>query len=170
MIDSRTVDIYAVASIARVRTRLLTRLDTLEAAGRALRWLRSAAPRVPEPEVWAEMERVLDALDSGASGPSDVILAGALLRVLSAFGWGFSLEECVVCGAICGDRKAALIDPARGGVVCRACGGGPHLARADVLARGRATQAGSLDALDAASASLWLAWGEKALAAHGTGV
>jgi len=51
---------------------------------------------------------------------------------LSDVGWGLELEQCIVCGAKCPEDAAAQLDPARGGIICRKCGGARVLLRAPV--------------------------------------
>src|SRR5262249_26012851 len=52
------------ATVVKPRARLLGDLDRMNAAGQALRWVRAGSPaRTPEPEVWAELEALLDRLD-----------------------------------------------------------------------------------------------------------
>jgi uncharacterized RDD family membrane protein YckC len=87
------------------------------------------APRIAEPEVWTAITSLLDRLNSvdavdatSAINPK-LVLAEEGMRLLSAFGWGLELERCVRCGRPCEEGKAALVDPVRGGLVCRACGG-----------------------------------------------
>jgi DNA repair protein RecO (recombination protein O) len=155
------------ASIEIARRRLVGDLDRMTAAGRALGWLRRAAPaRTPEPEVWRVISDLLDRLDDGADAlPPRLHLGEVGLRLLLAFGWGMDFERCVRCGKSCEPDRPALLDPARGGLVCRACGGArlrleggvrDRLARA---ARGEAR----IDPTDVDTA---LAIAESALKAH----
>ncbi|HET9932165.1 MAG TPA: DNA repair protein RecO, partial [Polyangiaceae bacterium] len=52
--------ILAEARVSRARLGMLSDLTRLEVAGRALGWIRKAAPpRTPEPETFAHLERVL---------------------------------------------------------------------------------------------------------------
>jgi DNA repair protein RecO (recombination protein O) len=97
----------------------------MEAAGRALGWVLRAAPsRTVESGVWRELNDLLDRLDdTGAATPAVSHLALGGLRLLQAFGWGLDLTRCVRCGRECQDEKAAMLDPAAGGLVCRQCGG-----------------------------------------------
>jgi DNA repair protein RecO (recombination protein O) len=133
------------ARLDRVRTRLSANLERMEAAGRALGWVRRASPpRTPEPQVWSAVEDLLDRLDDPSAAPAPrKELAEAGLRLLSAFGWGLDLERCVACGKACPAGQAALIDVERGGLVCRSCGGarvrvaGPTRARLIEAAAGR---------------------------------
>lgn len=114
------------AALVRPRLGLTGSLDRLEAAGRALRWIRKAAPmHTPEPELWHEVNELLDALDAGGEGPAPAARAAAMgLRLLSSVGWGLDFERCVRCGRPCDPGASAFIDAAEGGLVCRSCGGG----------------------------------------------
>ncbi|HEU4405536.1 MAG TPA: DNA repair protein RecO [Polyangiaceae bacterium] len=156
------------ARIDRARLRLVADLERLEAAGRALRWARQATPvRAPEPELWALLVALLDRLDD----PSDPVspearLAGAGLRLLRALGYGLSFGACVRCGKACEPDRAAMLDPALGGLVCRACGGGPFRLGADARARVERCLAGDDGALGPGEAADALGWVEEALRAH----
>jgi DNA repair protein RecO (recombination protein O) len=155
-------------AIVRPRLHLAADLGRLDAAGRALRWLRRAAPpHTPEPELWREINELLDALDASEQAISAAVrLATTGLRLLVATGWGLELTRCVVCGKACDPSASACLDPARGGLVCRACGGAPVVVRADRRARLLAAQAGADGALLEQDAEAALAIVEAALAAH----
>jgi DNA repair protein RecO (recombination protein O) len=111
------------ARIVRLRAGVTANLEALDAAGSALRWARHLfPPRTPEPTGWCVLVELLDALDRGNGSPRKE-LACAGLSLLTAVGYGLELGRCVSCGRPCPEGKAACIDPARGGLVCRACGG-----------------------------------------------
>ena len=119
------------ADIVTVRVGLVTSLAAMDAGGRILRWARALCPpRTPEPEVFATLTASLDALDRLASEgePSgatiSALVAWAGLRLLAGAGFGLELDACIACGRPCPDGRPVLVDVARGGVVCRACGGG----------------------------------------------
>lgn len=157
------------ARIARARTALTDSLARLEAAGTALSWVRrSAPPRTPEPELWAAIEDLLDRLGAReATVLPRRILAAAGLRILGTLGWGLDLERCVRCGKECPEGQVALVDPTRGGLVCRACGGARL--RLDGPARERLANAaatGDPSALEADDADLALTLVEGVLKAH----
>lgn len=141
------------ARIELARTRILSTLERMEAAGRALGWVRRASPpRTPEPEVWRALALLLDRLDDASPTVSARMeLAQAGLWLLVAFGWGLDLERCVSCGKPCPNGQAALLDVARGGLVCKSCGGarirlpGPLRER---LSRAAAGAAGVLEPAD----------------------
>jgi DNA repair protein RecO (recombination protein O) len=141
------------AKLVTTRPRLVMRLDRIEAAGRALNWVRHASPpRTPEPEVWRVLVELLDRLDDPDRTASPrTELAEAGLRLISAFGWGLDFDRCVSCGKPAPEGRAALIDVTRGGLVCRECGGarlrlaGATRARLSRAARGAA---GILEAPD----------------------
>ena len=119
------------AHVVRARTGIMTRLESMDAAGTALRWARHMfPPKTEEPAAFETLNAALDALDEG--GDPHEVLAVAGLRLLSDVGWGLELEQCIVCGAKCPEDASALLDPARGGIICRKCGGARVLLRAPV--------------------------------------
>jgi len=157
------------SSIARPRLVLVSSLDRLEAAGRALRWVRTAAPpHTPEPSIWVEINTLLDQLDAPdvAASPAAMV-AGMGLRLLAAVGWGLDLGRCVRCGRACEPGASAYLDPGEGGLVCRACGGGRVLLRGERRERLLAAIQGDDAALGAEEVRLALEIVDAALAAHG---
>lgn len=156
------------SAIARPRHHLTGDLDRMDAAGRALGWVRRAAPpRTPEPEVWRELTRLLDRLDDpGDPRPPRLHLAEQGLRLLGAFGWGLDLESCVRCGRPCEPHRAAMIAPALGGLVCRACGGARLCLDAPARLRIAAAAAGRAPALDAGDVEQALELVEQTLRSH----
>jgi DNA repair protein RecO (recombination protein O) len=125
------------ASLAVPRHRLLESLQGMEAAGKALRWVRKVVPsHTSEPAVWRVTNELLDTLDAQPAqrdpGPA---LAHAGLQLLIALGWGLDLIRCVRCGRACAPGRRAMVDSARGGLVCRACGGADVVLTADLRAR-----------------------------------
>jgi DNA repair protein RecO (recombination protein O) len=112
------------ATIATMRPTLTGDLIRMDVAGRALSWVRVAAPaRTEEPAVWTTLGRLLDRLDDAQTTNPRLVLAEEGLRLLAAFGWGLELSRCVRCGKECEPGRTAMIDADRGGLVCRACGG-----------------------------------------------
>jgi DNA repair protein RecO (recombination protein O) len=115
------------ARLEVLRNELTRELSRMDAAGRALSWVRQVAPaRTPEPEAWHVLAALLNELDRPETTPRRA-LALAGLRLLAAFGWGLDLSRCVSCGKPCPDGRSASVDVTRGGVVCRSCGGAPRL-------------------------------------------
>jgi len=157
------------ASITAVRSGLLADLERMQAAGRALGWVRDAVPpRVREPALWSAAQALLDDL---AAPPSDANaprarLAAFGLELLGCCGWALDLERCVACGGACPEGQAALVDPRRGGLVCRACGGAPLLLSGPARARLAAVARGGSRQIAEADAALALGLVEAALAAH----
>ncbi len=154
--------------LERPRIGLVSRLATMEAAGRALRWLRQAAPqRTPEPRLWHELNALLDRLDTLPAGEAtEPALAGTGLRMLTILGWELDLEQCVRCGRACPENARAMVDVAAGGVVCRSCGGFGHwLGSKQRHAMLAAVRAG--DVVDATDTTIQLI--ERALEVHGRG-
>jgi DNA repair protein RecO (recombination protein O) len=155
------------SSIEQVRPRLARDLDRLEAAGRALGWVRRAAPPDrPEPEAWRAIVELLDRLDADRVRDPRSELAAHGLAQLAAFGWGLELVRCVGCGMACTAGRAALIDPARGGLVCRSCGGARLKLTGAARERLACAASGDAAALDSADVGLALEIVEAALQAH----
>src|SRR5262249_43560312 len=72
------------AVVTGARAGILGDLDRMNAAGQALRWVRAGSPvRTPEPDVWAELEALLDRLDDLEDPlPAATHLAATGLRLL----------------------------------------------------------------------------------------
>jgi len=112
------------SKILRPRLGILTDGLRLDEAARILRWVRATVGAgAPEPRGFAIVVEALDRLDLGGEPRPIVLRAG--LELLSALGYALELERCTSCGRACPEGVAVLVDPAAGGVVCRACGGGP---------------------------------------------
>jgi DNA repair protein RecO (recombination protein O) len=166
---SGTEQRYALegASIASLRGHLTRSLTRMNAAARALSWVRDTTPECqPDPGVWHLLQTLLDALDASDEPDTVSLLAAAGLQLLDILGWAVELECCVSCGRNCPAAKAAMLDPARGGLMCGGCGGakllvsGPQRAALQRLA-------GDLFArVDPPLAALALRVTDAALAAH----
>jgi DNA repair protein RecO (recombination protein O) len=157
------------ARIVRAREGVVTNLEAFETAGIALRWARHLfPPRTPEPAGWSVLTDLLDRLDS--SGADRVTLAAELARtglaLLAAVGYALEFGRCVVCARPCPDAKAACIDPARGGLVCLACGGARNVIVAAVRRAACALSAGETAGVDDDAAKAVLNLVDRAMAAH----
>lgn len=179
LLDDRGAELATLkeARIVRMRANVVADLDALEAAGIALRWARHLfPPRTPEPEGWALLVDLLDGLDASASattsgssaarGPSRKLLARAGFAMLAAVGYGMDLDRCVVCSRPCPPERSACIDPARGGLVCRACGGSSEVLLPPARNAARALAAGRLEGVSDADAEALLGIVDRAMAAH----
>lgn len=171
--ERRAAELFTLreASLLRPRTGLLADLTALSAAGRVLGWVRRGAPaHTPEPEAWSIVEQLLDRLAMPANaGDADAALAGAGLRLLAAFGWALELERCVRCGRPCPDGRPANLEPTRGGLVCRECGGGRLRVSAEQRARLNLAARGQGPALAGADTHFALDLIERVLDAHAAG-
>jgi DNA repair protein RecO (recombination protein O) len=167
-LDDRGRDLTRLkeARLIRMRPSLVADLDALEAAGVALRWARHLFPvRTPEPAGWRVLLQLLDGLDSDPTSPRrDLARAG--LAMLAAVGYGLDLEACVACGQPCPEGRSACVDPARGGLVCRACGGGPTVLAPGTRAAARALMAGRMEAVIDRDALIILGVVDRAMAVH----
>lgn len=113
------------ARVERPFPGLLTSLSAMSRAGAGLELVRAVTPeRAPEPPLFVAIERFLAAL--AAPGPTDSARLPAFqLEVLTLAGLAPGVDSCARCGREAPAGKAALFEPTLGGVVCRACGGGP---------------------------------------------
>jgi DNA repair protein RecO (recombination protein O) len=160
------------ATVVRPRAHVLGDLDRLSAAGQALRWVRDGSPgRTPEPEVWAELDALLERLEDEADTlPPRTHLMASGLRLLKHFGYGLVLDACVRCGKPCDVGRPAFVDAGAGGLVCQSCGGGQspshHLVVPTVRSRLAAAAAGRDAALEPGDTDIAERLVNEALAAH----
>lgn len=118
------------AELIRPRLGITRDLGALEAASTLLAWLRNGlSERVAEPGFFERVEGALDRFDARAQA-AEVELARVGFSLLRILGYALDFEACAVCGRACPPERSATIEPARGGLLCAACGGGPILVRA----------------------------------------
>ena len=121
-------------SVDRSFLNILRSLDAIGAAGAALASIRERLPdHEPEREVFRAAVGFLEALDGG-SPPTESLIT-LQIRMLARLGFAPTLDQCVGCGKAPPSESAAELDPALGGLVCRACGGGPTLLSAGARRR-----------------------------------
>jgi DNA repair protein RecO (recombination protein O) len=156
------------ARVVRLRPTLMADLDSIEAAGIALRWARHLFPlHTREPQGWHVLIDLLDRLDGrGASASPRRELARSGLALLAAVGYGLDLARCVKCGRSCPEDKAACVDPGRGGLVCRSCGGAHDVLGPSTRRDARALSDGDVDEISDGSAGAILDLVDRAMAAH----
>ncbi len=129
-------------SVERSFLGILRSLSSIGAAGAALAVIRERLPdHEPEPAVFDAAARFLSALDEGA--PPEEALLSLQIRVLDMLGFAPTLDRCVHCGKAPAPGQAASFDAARGGLVCRSCGGGRLVLCAGALRRWGAVQSTS---------------------------
>jgi DNA repair protein RecO (recombination protein O) len=173
------------ARIGRPREGIVKGLDTMDAAGRSLRWVRHLCPaRTPEPSAWSSLRALLDVLDAcgyeaastaaraSGEGPS---VSPVVLQHLAVFGLGLladcgyalDFERCVRCGKACPEGRPAFLDAAGGGLVCMTCGGARRTIGAELRRLALRAQAREPDlAMTPAQASELVAIAEEAMSAH----
>ena len=168
LLEDRGTELVTLKESRIVRTRagVVANLDALDAAGVALRWARHLfPPRTPEPEGWRILIELLDVLDGSQVAPR-AELARAGLGMLGAVGYALDLARCVVCSRECPESKAACIDPARGGLVCRSCGGAATVLLPEVRRAARSLGEGRTTDASATEAETILQVVDRAMAAH----
>lgn len=117
---SGELSILRSATIETARTALLDDAARLDAAGLATRWTRTLSPvRMAEPEVFEALERLFDALASGADPDAATTAYG--LELLDALGYGLDLSSCARCAKSRPAGRAGFVSGAGGGVLCEAC-------------------------------------------------
>jgi DNA repair protein RecO (recombination protein O) len=154
------------ARILKPRRGITSDLAAMEAAGRALRWVRHLCPpRTPEPSIWALLGDLLGALDrrSVAELP---LLAIFGLRLLAEVGYGLDLRRCVRCARPCPEGRAAFVDAAGGGLVCTSCGGARRTLDGDLRTVAVSVLLGAEPPMNDAQASELLGLVEDVMAAH----
>ncbi len=156
------------AKLAVPRAAILRSLSAMESAGKALGWIRRAAPpRTPEPAAYALLTTLLDRLSAAPSSEAcGVALAEAGLALLSELGWGIDFERCVRCGRTAQSAQSASVDAARGGLICRSCGGARLRLSADSRQRMARVATGETELLTPDDAPHALLLVEAALGAH----
>lgn len=156
------------ARLVTPRTAITTSLEALEVAGKALAWLRRCAPtHTAEPKPFRALEEFLDELDQGRIETTpNGHLAAFGLRLLDGLGFGLCLDRCIGCDKLCPPNTSSLVNPERGGLVCRACGGGPI--KVDAACRQALSQAsrGEIHAIAPEWTPLTIRIVERALGAH----
>ncbi len=154
------------ARIVRPREGIVSDLDLMDAAGRALRWVRHLCPaRTPELSAWDSLRALLDVLD--AQFPPLQHLAVFGLGLLADVGYAIDFERCVRCGKPCPDGRPAFVDAAGGGLVCMTCGGARRTIGRELRAlalRAQAREPGLV--MSPAQASELIAIAEDAMSAH----
>jgi len=121
-------------SVDRSFSGILRSLDAIAAAGAALAVIRERVPdHEPEPAVFESAVQFLAALEGGA--PAEEALLSLQIRALNILGFAPTLDRCVLCAKVPAPGRSASFDAARGGIVCRACGGGQLVLSAGALRR-----------------------------------
>lgn len=108
------------STLATARTGLLDDAQRMETAGVATRWTRALLPpRVAEPEVFAALEHLFDALVAGADADRALSTFGLIL--LDALGYGLDLAGCARCAKGRPAGRGAYVSGTGGGVLCESC-------------------------------------------------
>ena len=110
------------AQVTHPHLRLPRDLPCYAAAGLLVELAREAFPEEqPEPEAFGALAEALDRLDEGPFAWGELLAAE--MRLLAPLGLAPRLGSCLSCGTPAPPRRAACFDVARGGVICRHCGG-----------------------------------------------
>lgn len=89
------------------------------------------------------LDETLRALCRASGSSCTAVELGFAVQALEGLGTGIIADRCAVCTRRLPPQKRAFFEPGRGGVVCRACGGGSMVLSASALEKlgqlGRAT-------------------------------
>lgn len=156
------------SQIITPRRTILKALARLEAAGKALSWLRqTASAHTREPELYQRILRLLDALDTDSNAAEcELLLAEFGLQLLALAGFGIDFGRCVRCGTECPPERTALLDAVRGGLICQKCGGAPLRIGAAARERFSAATRGSPGALQQEDLPLAMDVVTRSLSSH----
>jgi DNA repair protein RecO (recombination protein O) len=162
----RELCVLKEARINHARSGIVGDLDTMDAAGKALRWVRHLCPsRTPEPAAWSSLKTLLDVLD--ARFPPLMHLAVFGFGLLASVGYGIDFERCVRCGRPCPEGRPAFIDAGGGGLVCMTCGGARRTMSAELRRLALRAQAGEPGlVMTPAQAAALVEIAEEAMSAH----
>lgn len=112
------------ARIRRAFAGILASLARMQRGGSALELVRRLlSDDEPDCGAYAVTVRALELLDTEPEGRLPQVLIGHRMRILSLHGVAPDLERCGGCGRRPAQRQAALFDPGRRQLMCRACGG-----------------------------------------------
>ncbi|MBX3274086.1 MAG: DNA repair protein RecO [Sandaracinaceae bacterium] len=119
----------AQARVVRAFPRVLASLDRIAAAAAGLELVRetASAHEAPDARLLPTVARFFERVEDAAPEALDRVHVAFALRLLALTGHAPNLERCGSCGRPAPAGKAALFAPRAGAIVCRACGGGPHV-------------------------------------------
>jgi DNA repair protein RecO (recombination protein O) len=128
--EGREIASLREAQVDRARVGLVEDEARLHAALGLLRFVKDVLrPHDPDRDLFRAIDDGLDAIEATRETDVDPELVALrwTVRVLGELGYSLELRRCARCGKPCGESSSALVDPEVGGLVCRACGGGPRL-------------------------------------------
>lgn len=114
------------AELIEAHSGLASDLERIQTAALFIELIREVVPeREPEPQLFALIVELLGLLAVSECGDLPKIGLAGQLKILDAAGIGMSTERCNACGRRVPSGRKVYFNPARGGVVCTPCGGGP---------------------------------------------
>ncbi len=127
----------------------------LSAASYAVELFRESVPEeTPDLRLFDLLHLLLRLLCSVDGPPLRAAVLTFQVKLLGLLGIGMGLDCCNGCGTAVPPGRSAYFHPARGGVVCTACGGGPLVLSADALSAAHAMATSDLNDVSALSPSL----------------
>ncbi len=136
-------ELHTLSDFELVRPRQALGRDLVRFGGASLLaeiMLRTASEEAA-PEVFSRVRSALDRLEAASPETVEATALAETWALITALGFGPSLDRCVECGEAVPDEGELFLDYAAGGVFCKACQGGggggrvlPEPARADLRA------------------------------------
>ncbi|MCP4600541.1 MAG: DNA repair protein RecO [Proteobacteria bacterium] len=121
------------ASLISSHAGLARDLNRIGAASFILELVRETIPEhEPQLNIFSLVEEVLPLFEEAMDAAVGLLAIAAELKILALAGMGVSVDHCNACGRPVPDGKKVRFHPARGGVVCTPCGGGPVTLSASV--------------------------------------
>jgi DNA repair protein RecO (recombination protein O) len=120
-------------TIATPRLRIAGDLAAIESAGVALRMVRDLCPTgVLDTQVYAATDAYLTKVDAEPAAATTALLQFGFV-LLRELGYEVDWTACAICGKTLPPDRPACLNIARGGIVCRGCGGGPQVISAATI-------------------------------------
>ena len=114
------------ASLLSAHSELARDLSRMSAASFVLELARELTPEnEPQSSVFQLIDKAFRILEDASGERARQIALATELKMLGLAGVGVSLQNCNACGTVVPLGRPVRFHPARGGVVCTPCGGGP---------------------------------------------
>jgi DNA repair protein RecO (recombination protein O) len=116
------------ATLLDANLNLATDLSKINAAAFILEIVQAVTPEhEPDPGIFALIKTVMSLLSTSPNSATNSVLTAATLKLLSLAGISATVDRCNGCGRTVPEGRKVQFNPARGGIICTPCGGGPHI-------------------------------------------
>ena len=116
------------ATLVDAYLNLATDLGKINAAAFILEIVREVTPeQQPDPKIFNLIKTVMSLLSTAPKSATNSVLTAAILQLLSLAGLSVTVDRCNGCGQPVPEGRKVQFNPARGGIICTPCGGGPQI-------------------------------------------